>query len=112
VSKKPDKALAILSGEIKTPPLSTEARREAGFLLRRLQQGELIPLPHSRPMTKAIGARRHELRIQDENATSRIMYRIDPDEILILDVFSKKAQTTPVSVIDACKSRLKTWDQP
>jgi phage-related protein len=63
-------------------------------------------------MTKAIGARCHELRIQDENATWRIMYRIDPDEILILDVFSKKTQTTPVSVIDACKSRLKTWDQP
>ena len=37
VAKKPDKTLVILSGEIKTPPLSTEARREAGFLLRRLQ---------------------------------------------------------------------------
>ena len=108
---KPDKALVLLSGEIKTPPLSTEARREAGFLLRRLQQGDLIPLPHSRPMTKAIGPRCHELRIQDENATWRIMYRIDPSEILILDVFSKKTQTTPTTVIDACKARLKRWDE-
>jgi phage-related protein len=111
VPKKPDKALVILSGEIKTPPLSTEARREAGVLLRRLQQGELIHLPHSRPMTKAIGPRCHELRIQDETATWRIMYRIDPDEILILDVFSKKTQTTPASVIGACKQRIKRWDE-
>lgn len=46
VAKKPDKALVLLSGEIKTPPLSVEARREAGFLLRRLQQGELLSLQH------------------------------------------------------------------
>jgi hypothetical protein len=81
VAQRPDKTLVILSGEIKTPPLSTEARREAGFFLRRLQQGELISLPHSRPMTKAIGPRCHELRIQDEDATWRIMYRIDTDEL-------------------------------
>jgi hypothetical protein len=34
------KELFILSGEIKTPPLSRDARREAGFLLRMLQEGE------------------------------------------------------------------------
>ncbi len=103
--------MVLLSGEINPPPLSTEARREAGFLLRRLQQGELIPLPHSRPMTKAVGPRCHELRIQDENATWRIMYRIDPSEILSPDVFTKKTQTTPATVIDACKQRLKKWDE-
>ena len=112
MSKKPDKTLVLLSGEIKTPPLSTEARREAGFLLRRLQHGELIGLPHSRPMVKSIGPRCHELRIQDETATWRIMYRIDADAILVLDVFSKKTQTTPATVIDACKARLKRWDEP
>lgn len=111
MSKKPDKSLVLLSGEIKTPPLSPEARREAGFLLRRLQQGETLSLPHSRPLTKAIGPRCHELRIQDEHTTWRIMYRIDPGEILILEVFSKKTRTTPTSIIDACKQRLKTWDE-
>ena len=63
-------------------------------------------------MTRAIGPRCHELRIQDEDATWRIMYRIDPDEILVLEVFSKKTQTTPAAVIDACKTRLKMWDDP
>jgi phage-related protein len=112
VSRKPDKTLVLLSGELKTPPLSMEARREAGFQLRRLQRGELIPMPHSRPMTKAVGPRCHELRIQDENAIWRIVYRIDADEILILDVFSKKTPTTPAAVINACKARLKMWDGP
>ncbi len=30
-----EKALVILSGEIKTPPLSVPARREIGFLIRK-----------------------------------------------------------------------------
>jgi len=31
------KPLVWMSGEVKTPPFSAEARIEAGFLLRRLQ---------------------------------------------------------------------------
>ena len=45
-----EKSLMVLQGEIKTPRMSEAARREAGFLLRRLQQGENLALPHSRPM--------------------------------------------------------------
>ncbi len=45
-----EKPLAWLHGEVKTPPFSSLARIEAGVLLRRLQRGESIPLPHSRPM--------------------------------------------------------------
>jgi hypothetical protein len=45
-----DKPLAWLAGEIKTPPLSSEARQDAGVLLRRLQRGELLSMPESRPM--------------------------------------------------------------
>jgi hypothetical protein len=58
------KPLVWLYGEIKTPPFSKEARVEAGTLLRRLQEGELLGLPHSRPM-RSIGQRCHELRIRD-----------------------------------------------
>ena len=57
-----DKPLAWLHGEIKTPPLPSEARIEAGLLLRRLQGGERLGMPHSRPMP-VIGVRCHELRI-------------------------------------------------
>ena len=104
-----DKPLAWLSGEIKTPPFSHDARLEAGFLLRKLQQGEKLSLPHSRPMP-TIGRRCHELRIVDENLTWRIMYRIDTDAIIILEVFEKKTRQTPKSVKDICKQRIKDYD--
>jgi hypothetical protein len=48
-----------LHGEIETPPFSQEARVEAGTLLRRLQEGEMLELPHSRPMP-SIGKQCHE----------------------------------------------------
>jgi hypothetical protein len=41
-----DKPLAWLSGEVKTPPFSKEARIEAGFFLRRLQRGESLSMPN------------------------------------------------------------------
>jgi hypothetical protein len=42
-----DKPLVWLSGEVKSPPLSTEARIEAGYLLRCLQAGQNLAMPHS-----------------------------------------------------------------
>jgi len=84
-------------------------RIEAGLLLRRLQQGELLSLPQSRPMPR-VGARCHELRLSDESATWRILYRIDSDAIVILEVFSKKTQQTPMNVIKTCQKRMKDYD--
>jgi phage-related protein len=104
-----DKPLVWLHGEVKTPPLSSMARIAAGVLLRRLQRGEKLTMPVSRPMP-TIGARCHELRVNDENATWRVVYRIDLDAILILDVFSKKTAQTPKSVIDNCRRRLKDYE--
>jgi phage-related protein len=107
--KRKDKPLAWLHGEIKTPPFSPAARIEAGFLLRRLQCGEQLEMPHSRSMP-GIGRRCHELRITDGSATWRVIYRIDADAILILDVFKKKTLKTPVAVVDICKRRIKEYD--
>ena len=107
--KAADKPIAWLHGEVKTPPFSDEARFEAGMLLRRLQRGERLSLPHSRPM-RQIGRRCHELRINDEKVTWRILYRTDSDAIVILEVFDKKTSRTPKTVIDTCKDRLKDYD--
>lgn len=104
-----EKPLVWLHGQIKTPPFSEEARVEAGYLLGRLQQGENLSLPHSRPMP-SIGRRCHELRVPDKDQVWRIIYRIDPDAIVILEVFAKTTRRTPQSVIDTCKSRLKHYD--
>ena len=105
-----DKPLVWLQGEVKTPPFSRTARLEAGYLLRQLQGGEKLSMPWSRSMP-SIGARCHELRISDEQVTWRIVYRLDPDAVVIVEVFRKKTQQTPKSVIDNCKQRLKWYDQ-
>lgn len=106
---KDDKPLVWLHGEVKTPPFSAIARIETGYLLRKLQQGAKLEMPHSRPMP-SIGARCHELRITDENLTWRIIYRIDSDAIVILEVFEKKTSKTPKHVIAVCKNRMKMYD--
>jgi phage-related protein len=105
-----DKPLVWLRGEIKTPPFSAAARVEAGVLLRRLQRGEKLALPHSRPMP-GIGPHCHELRIPDAAATWRIVYRIDADAIVLVEVFSKKTRQTPQLVIDNCRRRLRAYDE-
>ena len=104
------KPLVWLHGEVKTPPFSREARIHAGVLLRRLQLGERLGMPHSRPMP-SIGRRCHELRIRDENETWRIVYRFDEDAILILEVFSKKSRATPQAILDVCKRRLERYNE-
>ena len=105
-----DKLLVWLRGEVKTPPFSQAARLEAGYLLRLLQEGESLGLPHSRPMP-VIGVRCHELRITDEDSTFRIIYRVDADAVVILDVVKKKTQQTPQSLIETCRRRLREYDR-
>lgn len=105
-----EKPLAWLSGEIKTPPFSSEARVEAGFLLRRVQRGERLVMPHSRPMPN-VAPRCHELRIRDRDQIWRIIYRVDADAIVILEIFSKKTSATPKRVIDDCRRRLRNYDR-
>jgi phage-related protein len=106
---QPDKPLVWLHGEIKTPPFSQKARLEAGFLLRRLQRGENLGMPHSRPLPD-IGARCHELRIPDAVANWRIIYRPDPDAVVIAEIFKKKTRNTPQKVIKISKERLRRYD--
>jgi phage-related protein len=104
-----DQPLVWLHGEIQTPPFSTEARIEAGCLLRRLQQGESLGLPHSRPLP-AVAPRCHELRVEDKGAEWRIIYRSDSDAIVTAEVFNKKTRATPQQVIAVCQKRLRTYD--
>jgi len=103
------KPLVWLSAVVKSPPFSKEARLEAGFLLRKLQLGQLLEMPQSRPMP-VIGKCCHELRVIDVDKTWRIVYNIDSDAIVILDVFNKKTQTTPQKVIDRSKKRLREYN--
>ena len=103
-----DKPLVWLRGQIKTPPFGSDARIEAGFLLRRLQRGEVLAWPTSRPMPD-IGPGCHELRIVDGKVGWRIVCHLATDAIVVLDVFAKKTPTTPKQVIAECRKRLAAF---
>ena len=104
-----DKPLVWLHGDIKTPPLTLTARLEAWILLRRLQRGGSLSMPLSRPMP-SIGPRCHELRVRDHDHSWRVLYRVDPDAIVLLDVFAKKTRATPKPQIQSAKERLRRYD--
>ena len=71
-SPRKDKPLAWLRGEIKSPPFSAAARIEAGYLLRRLQSGEMIGLPASFPRRHAVRQGRSS-RLVEEGCGSTTM---------------------------------------
>ncbi len=105
---KAEKDLVWLQGAIKSPPFSNEARIEAGVLLRKLQQGDKLSLPHSRAMP-SIGRGCHELRIQDRDVTWRIFHFIDDEAIVLLEVTDKKTRETPRRVLEVCRARLAQY---
>lgn len=101
--------LLWLHGEIKTPPFAEEARKEAGYLLRMLQIGENLKFPQAEPLP-TVGPRCGALRVRDDKHSWRIMYRLDTDAVVIIDVHAKKTAKIPDEVIARCKTRLKRYD--
>ncbi|MGI9177660.1 MAG: type II toxin-antitoxin system RelE/ParE family toxin [Pirellulales bacterium] len=104
------KPLVWLRGRVKTPPFSSAGRIEAGMLLSLLQAGETLSMPHSRPLP-TIGPRCAELRIRDAEHSWRIVYRLDPDAVIVVDVFAKKTERIPDEIISQCRQRLRQYDQ-
>ena len=103
------KPVVWLHGEVKTPPFTPEGRREAGMLLRLLQEGERLGMPQAEPLPD-VGRRCGALRVRDAEHHWRIMFRIDADAVLVLEVYPKKTQKIPNEVIERCKQRLKQYD--
>jgi phage-related protein len=101
--------LVWLHGEVKTPPFTAAGRQEAGVLLRLLQEGEKLGMPLAETVPE-LGARCGALRVPDAEQNWRIMYRIDADAVLVLDVYPKKTRKIPGVVIRRCKDRLKRFD--
>jgi phage-related protein len=103
------KPLVWLHGEVKTPPFTAEGRQEAGMLLRLLQEGERLEMPQAESLP-SVGPRCGALRVRDAGHNWRIMYRIDSDAVLVLDVYPKKTQKIPDEVIERCQVRIKQYD--
>jgi phage-related protein len=108
--KSEGRPLAWLHGEIKTPPFTREGRREAGYLLRLLQEGESLGMPQAEPLP-IIGPRCGALRIRDGHHNWRVVYRVDTDAILILEVYAKKTRKIPGEVTERCRHRLQRYDE-
>src|SRR5262245_36046809 len=106
-----DKVVVWLVDAWKTPPMSTEARREAGFLLRQLQLGVRLAMPKARNLPN-LGARVIELRIRDAaaQATWRIVCRIDADAVIVAHWFDKNDNKMPRRDVAAVLTRLARYD--
>ena len=78
------------------------------MLIRLLQEGERLEMPLAEALP-IVGPRCGALRVRDADHNWRIMYRIDPDAVLVLEVYAKKTRTIPREVIERCKQRLKHY---
>jgi phage-related protein len=60
-----------------------------------------------------IGTRCHELRVRDSESHIiwLLIYRLDPDAVLIAEKFAKKTQKTPDEVIALCQKRFGQFDR-
>ena len=103
-----ERPLVVMGGVIKSPPFSADARREAGYLLRMLQLGESIGMPHSRPLP-VLGAGCHELRVVDQTTSWRIVYCVDEHAVVVLEVFAKKPPRLPGRILRTCQRRLAAY---
>jgi phage-related protein len=82
-----------------------DARRDAGFQLRRVQRGQqpedFKPMP-----VVAIGV--EELRVWCEEGTFRVMYLARlPEAVFVLHAFQKKTQATPQADIELAAKRYR-----
>jgi phage-related protein len=87
--------------------MSAEIRRDFGRLLRHLQHGRSLGMPHSRPMS-IVGLGVEELRVKDESGQYRaFVVRKTPRGILVLHIFAKKTRETPRGEIELARQRLR-----
>jgi phage-related protein len=82
-----------------------DARRDAGFQLRRVQQGhqpdDFKPMP-----AVALGV--EELRVWCDEGTFRVMYLARlPEAVFVLHAFQKKTQATPQADIELAAKRYR-----
>lgn len=81
------------------------ARREAGFQLGKVQDGEE---PDDWKPMSTVGNAAREIRIRDDAGAFRVMYVAKFDEaVYVLHVFQKKTQKTARRDLDLAKTRYR-----
>ncbi len=103
------KPLIWLPDAVNAPPLSPTGREHVAACLRSLQQGRRVGFPHSRRVDR-VGARCHELFIQDSKRAWGIIVRADRDAVIVVAVFRRTKLRLSTAVIRACQRRLSAYD--
>ena len=81
-----------------------DARRDAGFQLRKVQRGEE---PSDWKSMSTIGPGVREIRIREESGAFRVIYLASrPEGIYVLHCFQKKSDTTAHQDIELARKRL------
>ena len=84
-----------------------DVRARLGKGLYRLQMGEDLGMPNSRPMP-AVGAAVSELRVKNADGSFRAFYYVASAKgVLVFHAFAKKTQRTPPLELDLARKRLK-----
>lgn len=84
-----------------------EIRGDLADALARLDAGQSLSIPLSRPMP-LVGNGAHELRLKDRSGAYRIFYALPGGGIVyVLHGFKKKTQATPKRHIELARNRLK-----
>lgn len=84
-----------------------QVKSEMGYLLYRLQIGEMIGMPQARSMP-TISAGVYEIRVKGRDGIYRLFYVLKTDfGILAFHAFQKKTQKTELSDLKLGRQRLK-----
>ena len=51
----------------------------------------------------------HELRVNDEGHDWRVVYAVEQDAVVILEVFEKGSKKTPKQVKEVCRKRIREY---
>jgi phage-related protein len=82
-----------------------DARRDAGYILGKVQRGE--DPPDWKPMA-AIGRGVREIRVHEDSGEFRVIYLASrPEGIYVLHCFSKKTQRTQQRDVDLASRRFR-----
>ena len=84
-----------------------EIRGDLADALARLDTGQTLALPLSRPMP-SIGSGVHELRLKDRSGAYRVFYvLLGAGVVYVLHAFHKQMQATPKHTLVVVRKRLK-----
>jgi phage-related protein len=105
----PDDKVAIFLGDTYRVvcDFPDDARRSAGYQIRRVQQGKE---PDDWKPLSVVGANVREIRIREMSGAFRVIYQATlPEAVLVLNAFQKKTRKTPRHEIDKARIRLSEY---